>query len=364
MRINFLPTFILLGLFINSCQNKDDSNGERIEIDLLSNKANVYNLEVTSFVSLETIDSSLIGEIRKIEIFSDFIYIFDKNGKFIRRTIRGKAPGECLDPWDFIVDKENNKILLWDQGTFNMLEYDLKLNYLKSYHYQGLVLRNFKKLSDNNYLAFIQFPILKDSTDRLTFYNYVIYNNDFSKCLKKMLPTSKTLAGLTLNSPISPKDRALFVAPFDADIYGLEDNNLNVIYKVDFGKYSITPADVNKGISNLFSLARKGERAGSIDNIFESENYLSFAFFYKEGPVFCIYEKKKKAYYFSSDLINDKNLPDCLLVGILENDIFISAVEAPDFVRYSNQKGITNKVVASDNPVIMFFKIKNILPKI
>jgi hypothetical protein len=261
---------------------------------------------------------------------------------------------------DFIVDKDNQKILLWDQGSHNMHEYDLKLNYLSSKYYEDLVIRNFKKLSKNTFLALIQYPILNDSIDKKTIYNYVIYNNDFTKPMSKMLPSPKGLERLTLNSPISPKDRALFVAPYDNNIYGLENYNLKVIYKIDFGKYNNTSEDLAKGIPALFSLARKGQRTGSIDNIFENKNYLSFAFFYKNGPLFCIHKKNTDLSYLSNDLIRDQKLPDCSIFGILDNDIFISSVEAGEFMKYSQRMGLTaNGVKEFDNPIIMYFRLKD-----
>lgn len=370
MKTLFLFALIIIGMFFNSCKNNVDSPEEIVKIDLFSKETNAVNLEMTSFVQLETLDSSLIRGINKIEIYSDFIYVFDKsikalfvfdkNGKFIGRTKNGKGPGECINPWDFIVDKDNQRILLWDQGSYNMIEYDLKLNYLTSKHYKGLVIRNFKKLSKETFLAFIQYPILNDSIDNRTLYNYVIYDKDFTKPISKMLPTTRNLAQLSSNSPISPKDRALFVAPCDNNIYGLENNNLKVIYNIDFGKCNITSEDLAKGISTVFSLARKGERTGPIDNIFENKNYLSFAFFYKGGPLFCIHKKKTNLSYLSNDLIREQKLPDCLIFGILDNDIFISSVEAGEFMKYSKRMGLTtNGVKEFDNPIIMYFRIKD-----
>lgn len=370
MKTLFLFALIIIGVFINSCKKNADIPEEIIKIDLFSNNTNTANLEMTSFVQLQTLDSSLIRGIDKIEIYSDFIYVFDKsvkalfvfdkNGKFIRRTKSGKGPGECLDPWDFIVDKDKQRILLWDQGSYNMIEFDLKLNYLTSKQYKGLVIRNFKKLSKDTFLALIQYPILNDSIDKQTLYNYVIYDNDFTKPISKMLPTTRDLAGLTLNSPISPKARALFVAPFDNNIYGLKNNNLKVIYNIDFGKCNVTSDDVEKGMPYIFSLTRKGIRTGSLNNIFENENYLSFLFFYKAGPLFCIHKKKTNLSYMSSDLIRDQKLPDCSLFGILDDDTFICSVEANEFIKYSKRMGLTsNDVKEFDNPIIMYFRIKD-----
>jgi hypothetical protein len=87
-------------------------------------------------IPLETTDESLIGKIDKFQIFDGKIFvldrdlatglfIFDMDGKFIRRTGRvGQGPGEYEQLFDFTIDEINSEIYLFDD-SYHILVYDV-----------------------------------------------------------------------------------------------------------------------------------------------------------------------------------------------------------------------------------------------
>src|SRR5690554_7503187 len=84
-------------------------------------------------VPLETKENSLLGEIQKVELYDEKIFIlsrnqifvFEQNGKFIQKTNRtGRGPGEYIEIKDFDIFSETLFIL--DRTGQNVLEYDLK----------------------------------------------------------------------------------------------------------------------------------------------------------------------------------------------------------------------------------------------
>lgn len=131
---------ILLFLFIlsiSSCKNNNNADKESIlnTIKINSNKLQEEGylsslVKDFQIVPLETNDSSLILDIRKVMCYKDYIYILDKstfrlllfenNGKFIKQIgKRGQGPGEYLELLDFTIDTIGDRLLLADyRNTF------------------------------------------------------------------------------------------------------------------------------------------------------------------------------------------------------------------------------------------------------
>ncbi|MCD8179397.1 MAG: 6-bladed beta-propeller, partial [Tannerellaceae bacterium] len=93
------------------------------------------------YIKLELTDESLIGEITKLEIFEDRIYILDYNtkalfvfsieGEYLFKIHQlGNGPGEYSQLDFFTLDRERRRIYLTDLMSYFIIEYDLKGNYI------------------------------------------------------------------------------------------------------------------------------------------------------------------------------------------------------------------------------------------
>jgi len=359
----------------NSC--KTDKKGyETISLDLKSGIDDV-NFKIKSIIKLETSDSSLIGRITKIVYFKDrffildrdiskTLFIFDKSGKFIAKTKRGRGPNECINPLDFRIDSINNRIQLWDQANFKMMEYDFDLNLIKSEFYKGVGLINAENINNDTLLVFSQLRgnITKENANKPSYFNYCIYSNTLNKPITKLLPTSKNLIGLSLESSICKTNRIIFVAPFDNTIYGIDKLQTKILYYLDFGKLNLTKDDLTKGISHIFQSARAGNRITSVDNLHENNQYLSFSFFYKKKLNFFIHSKDSKINYYSDIIFQEKRLPRCRLKGLTANGNFLaisSPLEIKSF-KFSdlNYENIAQNTKEPDNPYIIIFNVDEI----
>lgn len=81
-------------------------------------------------IPLETKKESLVGAIIKVVVTKSHIYImdkfkgqglvvFDREGRFIKRLSHGQGPGEVFRLYDFSYDEQNNKLILY-QHSFMM----------------------------------------------------------------------------------------------------------------------------------------------------------------------------------------------------------------------------------------------------
>lgn len=97
-------------------------------------------IQLVKALKLETTEESLIGDIDKIALHDDRIYIldrfeakalfvFDTTGSFLFKVGRvGKGPGEFLSPNDFSVGKDGIKVLC--DATYKMLEWNKSGDYI------------------------------------------------------------------------------------------------------------------------------------------------------------------------------------------------------------------------------------------
>ncbi len=364
--------FIFFGVFnLNSCKTKMDEKCETISIDLKKSKTKDITVNFNSVIKLETSDSSLIGEVTKVIINNNRIYILDRkiskslfafnsNGKFIKKTKIGRGPGECSAPWDFWVDSVSKKVILWDQSTFKILEYDMNLNHIYSKHYKAISLMNAEYINRDTLLVFGHITS-KEKFGKTSYFSYSIYADTSDKIISKILPTTQKLVSLSLDSPISKTDRIIFVAPFNNNVYGIIKNKEKKIYKLDFGKLSVTDEDIKKGINHVFMNAGQGNKITSIDNLHENNQYLTFTFFYRNRVNFIIHSKTDNKNYYSKNFFDEKKLPQCIIKGIKSDGIFIALSDAEEMKKFDFSKTNLKKTDIMtgelDNPSILLFSI-------
>ncbi|MCP4179295.1 MAG: 6-bladed beta-propeller, partial [bacterium] len=143
--------FLITCVVCFACQKEDITPA--ISVDLENNK-NIPTINIGNIIPIESVQNSIIGEIRSLSFAEDNIYILDTdyskslyqfnlNGRFRNKTILGKGPGELIDPIDFYIDSDNEQIMIWDATLKQMNRFDMDLNYLSNSK-ENLVLRNFR----------------------------------------------------------------------------------------------------------------------------------------------------------------------------------------------------------------------------
>lgn len=160
MKINQMkyPLIILfLSAFAFSCNNSNNSN-ERLtkgnesvdlpySIDIERNIKKSLSIPMSSiasrleYIPLETINNSLIGEIRLLEFSSNYIFIvagsklfqFDRKGKFVRQVgATGRGPGEYNGINSFCIDEKSEKVFVLTRWPSRLLEYNFNGDFIES----------------------------------------------------------------------------------------------------------------------------------------------------------------------------------------------------------------------------------------
>lgn len=126
--VSYLKIFLLFSFLGAGCRDKTVGSLYRIPLKNGLKNAEVLHhqdyVDSVDYFVLETTDSCLLGEIQKIERWknlyyirdvNDNLYIFDREGKFIRKIGRkGRGPEEYTVISDFSIDPVNGDIYLID----------------------------------------------------------------------------------------------------------------------------------------------------------------------------------------------------------------------------------------------------------
>lgn len=270
--------YVIMILLFISCKNKGEEkimkimNNLETEISFEKNNSmievntNYKNIIVPnpkkSEIELSTIfktiklikleserEESRIGKIDKLIVegenifildkeISKIIYVFNKQGKFIRRIGNlGKGPGEYLTPEDFFIGN-NKHIYISDLNLRKIIEYNKKGEYLNETNLNGslsLNARNFMVLEDGTYLFASNNSVDKNLLKE-TSYNLCKVNDD-NKILSRHFRYSNeniTIPYSTLNSFMPYKKTYNYLATWNNSVYELTKDSIYLKYKIDF----------------------------------------------------------------------------------------------------------------------------------
>ena len=142
-------------------------------------------LKSIKFIPLETTDNSLVANIEEILVTDSNLYIadsykggslliFDKNGKFLKRIIRGQGPEEILELKSFAFNREKQELIMYHSRFLSFYTPDGKFKRKEMLPFNaldftvipnGYLFRN-SQGPDNRHLGFSQiFQILITNED-------------------------------------------------------------------------------------------------------------------------------------------------------------------------------------------------------
>ncbi len=234
----YLVIMIFVEILLSSC------NDARFDIsqksNLLEDPSNLF--DKIELIQLETTDSSLIGNINKIELLDSSVYIldgtqrcilvFDNYGNFKKKLSKiGKGPGEYVNIGDFNVEEDGTIEVL---SNYKIIFYDRNFNVINEINLPD-VAHFFYKLDKMNYALYHL-----QARKRLSIYNSIssktIYTGIESPKYSKLMPVNP------FYSPFySSGKEVFFKSSFTNDIYKVTPDGLEKNYTF----YSDFPIDLS-----------------------------------------------------------------------------------------------------------------------
>lgn len=256
--IRRLLIVLLVAALSFSCQrNKISSEGTRIQIDPADSLKKGFSdfFELEKFIVLESSDSSVMREIRKISVINDRIFIltwgdpqiliFNTNGDFISKVDRyGRGPGEYTYAVDMYVAPGGDTITLFDKSLKKLLSYNTKGDFLGEVDLKT-DLETFTKLPNGEILGYSFLNHAEPLND--TIYQLWHFSKQ-GKILGGFLPVKSDYLGnsVGLSSSFNLTASGLYFMPYTENrVYKIGGNpaQLTTAWDIDFKEKSI-PSDL------------------------------------------------------------------------------------------------------------------------
>lgn len=387
--IKVLILVIVIGLF--SCKKNDTKqnkivrtseftkiqiNPKKIEKD--NNFISLFSDSIT-YIPLETKDDFLIGDIDKIIVKENKIFILDKvsevifcfdlqNGNFLYKIdSRGSGPGEYISIENFIVDSNDNVLIYsssqgifkYNNGKFidkiesRIIASDFYLNKDSSINFYTGRLPNESIFNDFPN----QYRLVKVNNNKIE-ENYLpyIYNDNYLK-----IPSG-------MNSFYSLDDTLHLIEYLNQEIYSFHDDILKPKYKFFFTTNNETFNFSQKAESNLLIMEKiKNNDYTMLNSIIESNGYLFLSYNLKNIEMYSYIQKNKNkinniGMFYFDDFNNIPLGAEFLystgdeLIGYVEPNIFLDLLNNKDVS--SNLKLLKDKTETFNNPIIVKLKLK------
>lgn len=345
-------------------------------------------LDTVRFVKLELTEKSIIGDINKVVVFEDRIYVLDKqtysllifnmDGEFVFRISRiGHGPGEYVQLDFFDIDFENRQIVLTDLMGYRILRYDLKGNFISGKKIPFWV-EGVTHVFDNGTIVFANH---RDNKHALNQEHNVFYLDSSMRVSKAYFPYNSS----NFNNPrihfITPQTGSFytynknryFFSPFKNRVYKIEKEGLNAEYLFDFGEMSFNEEYLNQK-NKLKHYMNKGNFY-QLANVLENNDFVIFSFYQPSHPIGHLgyYSKKdgkvigSVSFAVGKDYFDGNNIatygswivatvpPEALLSwakNIEEKKISLESEYA------KLKKNVADKITLEDNQVLMFYKLR------
>ncbi len=392
-------TFTIFGILMVNCSRKkniEKSNIIESQITIIKPsfefiQPNISTIiDTVKFVKLELSEKSIIGNINKVVIYNDLIYILDNQtysifvfnleGKFIFKISKvGNGPGEYKRLDFFDIDNKNDQIVLTDLLGYWILRYDLIGNYI-SRKKIPFWLEGVAPVSEKGYIVYANYRDNKrifeqeynilylDSTMKIT-KAYFPYNSSDFYNPRILFSTPQYGSFYTYNK------KRYFFSPYKTQVYQVADEGLIPKYSFDFDGKNFNEEYLDQK-TRLKDYMDFGDFY-KLGNILENDNFVIFSFYEESTPIghFGYYSKNSGTTICGAgftmgenDFFHGSNIATygSWIVAVIQPEDLLSWENDIDDHKTSPEnnyiklkKNIADHVTLEDNPILMFYKLKS-----
>ena len=356
--------FLIIILFIAGCVQKktNDENIFTIHVESKNIVKNIHFSELITdcrYVPLETADKCLIGQLDKVEVSNNEIFVLDsrnaraiyrfsKEGRFLNQIAQlGNGPMEYVQPDDISIDATNGEVAILDR---------IKILFYKP---DNTYLRNFILPSYSYKIACYDHRIAAYGRED----NDLVLLDENGKqrgIFFKNNEAKKTVMNYPFQSYKGKE--LLYFAYFDYTVYNISEYNVTSHVRFTFDERMFTDKDIK-----LLKADRKNEDNFVLIKYYnENATHIFMVYLYKRSPYIVIYNKLNSATTIVDVMgiqndITFMNEPP-LIVGVDANDYFVAQFNYSDVFNPDKLKKIigspSDGLNEMSNPVLLFFKFK------
>lgn len=350
-----------------------------IQVDVYSERIiSESQIKDNYIVKLETNDECLIGDIRKLSVENDRIFIldsdvsqklfvFNKTGKYLFSIgQKGQGPGEYYSINDFFIDKDDRRIIIYDANLRNLHYYDWDGQYVKTHSFSGKWLFACCPIDSN--LFALDFN--KKALANKYHLEFVDVNNDVQAAFKPLEMDYELANNFHIAFYRGIDNKVLYVPTRCDTIFDISNGVLSGGYYVDFGANKV-PIDRHKKLKKRDQVIDllNSKYCYGIKNVLETSNMLYFDFSFGSNGFPLFYDRNSKLtysglLYFPLPKAVDS---DNYFVGFYESYVVNQIVSSPDSYDYNvnwrksigeTSWKVVEQMKPSDNPLLLFYKIE------
>jgi hypothetical protein len=372
--VPILACFLIL--FLPSCKNNKPSlstEPEIIRIDVEAKGPKLLPIDVKAIVPLETNTECQWSYVAKFQYYKNRVYIlnnnrfespglfmFDSNGRFLKKTTNGKGPGETISPFAFTIDPIDSSILLYDQLLGASLIFDLDLKYIRTEKYPRVFIEDLYQLGKDSFLVYHQ-AHLGETDGVFKCATYSVYSGGFKNEKHLDIFLYGKHPGYGLVSPFSKTGSDLFfISPLSYNIYRYDNGRALTAYTIDFGNAAVPQKELDL-IRTEFEMYPlfKGDKIWMLGGIYFTKNYIGIITYCKNKSVDFFQSRKSKAVYPLTQCFDAGILPECRIYGVTEDETFYALADPEQMIKYQEKTGKMKDVVITenDNPYLILFKL-------
>lgn len=351
---------------IDNCINS--SEAITIDVDnVFGNDNRIFlddMLDTICFLPLETNEKSIFGKIKKLIVTDNRVYIFDYNeellifdinGKFVSKIMRGQGPGELIRVGDFTFDDESGQLIVFDLPYYFKF-YDINGRYISD---KKIPLFCHEFCTCNDGYVFFQPSFINHHLGEDAHRALMITNKNMEI---KMKGVSLCESDLIRSKPyILKSENKIMVSQVANDtIFEVSSSSIMARYILKYDKHRVDISDI--------------EEVENTDKYYQSSGYMEnchtqiFTFTsFKQGPYYVIRDKRTgkaiggKRFGSHCDVV-----PLCFPAISVYNDYFVTDMQPEKGMHFTSNaiseadnkklEGLTEE----DNPVLVFYKYKEI----
>lgn len=360
-------TIFFLTMLLSACSTKPTvTKSDPILLNASTIESNYFknNFKVESIIPIETTESFLISEIRKIIRLKDYLLLLSDNqsvslidahtGQLKMNICKfGNGPGESKHIIDIAFDEISNQILIYND-YYKLLFFNLQGKFLSEIKLENSMYEN-----------------ITCHQGEVLFYNkiegYSCYPYTFSIYNLKDKTWNRINNDIKVNFPIRSKGRQMvrskriwFNALLDYNLYCMEGNEYSFHYQLDFPTFKLSEDLIKKSTSNpmdFFTEVAKGKIVYSINSVRETDKHLVFRS--NQGGLYFLQKDNDILYkddtlLMASDYFPHDGEDNCILfvVSAEKWEEQYKSMDCSMELRKKMEKLNTNE---DDNPILVFY---------
>lgn len=347
----FHIVLVLSASIFVSCKDKDkiaEGNNQIIHFDV-SGWTNNHKIPWTvisklKFIPLETNANCIMGEPRKLCLHNNKFYltdmgvnkrifIFNTSGNYLGSIgSYGKGPGEFINLTDFFINKTQNQLFVLDNDQRKVIVYDLQTAKFLYDFKITFSAHDFAMIDDNKLVFYSKVPQNKSGKS----FSIAIMNLD-DKSYNWFLAQDELDTSLSgINSIFQSFNT--YYAPYLKDIvYRITSNSIEPAILFNFGQNKLPEERLKDFRKNpriiLDLLKERKDWIYGIENVLETDKFLTFNLEVSRNTVIVIYSKETGSFFYGNqyeDLLGV--FPQFINIAASENE-FYGFINSYFFVR-------------------------------